>query len=41
MIVSNQPYCEGQKLTTQRVVKRIINKTHINKKIIFEILTVC
>ncbi|MES2676868.1 MAG: hypothetical protein V4612_00940 [Pseudomonadota bacterium] len=35
MIVSNQPYCERQKLTTKRVVEKIIHH-HISKKIIFD-----
>jgi hypothetical protein len=35
MIISNQPYCKRQKLTTKRVVDKIINHK-ISKKIIFD-----
>lgn len=35
MIISNQPYCERQKLTTKRVVEKIVHHK-ISKKIIFD-----
>ncbi len=35
MIISNQPYCERQKLTTERIFDKVLHR-NINKKIIFD-----